>query len=205
MTKKAIFALIILLGGANPCSAADAKPVGDVAERVKQMQLQALTREDLDDLAGCEKIRREIIKLTPLDSAAWLDLANIQLERKQVPQALQTLNDAIKKLGPSFENKSLYRKRGELYESMGKDDQALADLNLAVKLGGQAAALECDIRGRYFQHHKQWREALNDYNSSLRMFPGRTQTMARRAEVNKKLGNYAAAEQDLKAIGSYLE
>lgn len=89
------------------------------------------------DYAAASRYLRQYIELDPADESAWIALAGIHFDQNDIPQAIETLKQAVE-VNPS--KAILEYELGTLYQAAGKLDMANKRYEAALALNGDYLA-----------------------------------------------------------------
>ena len=80
------------------------------------------------------------------------------------------------------QNADSFHWRGATYRMMGKPEEAVRDLDIALALNSKSV-LSLNLRGTAEFQLKRYDEAIRDYSEALRLEPARTHTYINRANA----------------------
>jgi tetratricopeptide (TPR) repeat protein len=133
------------------------------------------------------------IALKPEQFQAYIDLAQALQNLNRLDEALEALNQAIKRApGQAV----LYRARAQLHRLRSEDGDALNDLDRAIEQSTSddpALAVDRLERGLILQQSCRYPEALSEYDRAIALQPGRPDVHRARAAVLVQMKRFAAA------------
>jgi tetratricopeptide (TPR) repeat protein len=119
----------------------------------------------------------------------------IELSRRQLPQAIETIGEAIKR---DPRNAAAYVARGAAYRLKGEQDLALADYEAAIALD-PSHAVAFGGRGTVLGIKKEYERAIADFDTALRLDPSYASVLRARALAKSELGRLDEAIADYDA------
>lgn len=125
-------------------------------------------------------------------AALLLSLSSFAWSHPGAHEQIEQLSQGIEQ---DHNNQSLYTRRGLAYSNDGQLDKALSDYKKAASMG-DAEKLDHDM-GVVFYRQGKHAEALEHFDRFLRSFPKSAPTYEYRARVQRDVGNYSAAIEDL--------
>jgi tetratricopeptide (TPR) repeat protein len=149
------------------------------------------------DPAGAVPDLRQAAALEPDELPAYLDLAKAYQDLKQLPEALQQLDQAEVRAKPAS-LAIVFRSRAKVHEQQKDWQAAINDLELAVRHEpagtlSPAAALDCRLMGQLLLKSGQIDEALRAADAALAATPHDPAPQRLRAEALLRLERFAEA------------
>ncbi|MBF0625727.1 MAG: tetratricopeptide repeat protein [Magnetococcales bacterium] len=182
----------VLERGLEDCSRAIAlKP--DLAPAYLE---RGLAKGDRGDWQAAAEDLTVATALDPDDPEAHHRLAEILERQERYPEALGACNRLIA-LRPAFA--PAYRQRGRLHQHLGKDDAALRDYDMALRLDprdGDARMARAALRVARGEDS----EALADLDQALRQQPDNLEILQRRGYLRAATGDVARGRADLEQV-----
>jgi tetratricopeptide (TPR) repeat protein len=168
---------------------------------------RAVSRLECEDYAGAKADLVKAIELRPDRFEAYLTLAHIHREQKDLPAALAALERGLQEARKRFDAGKLdvgtllrlHRQRFG-WHLKGKDEAAaLGELQRILALPGLAAKARAEAhreRGQLLHRARKLDDALAAYDAALKADPGSTDTLGCRAELLLAQRRYAEALAD---------
>jgi len=138
----------------------------------------------------------EAIRLRPESALARVGLCHAAAGQQDFEKAIAACTEAIR-LAPN--SADTYHERGTANLFSGKYDQAVEDLNAAIRLGDSNPAMAHSLRGRAHSSLKEWGPAIEDFDEAIRLNPKNPHFHVFRGMA------YMARHQNRKAIDDFDE
>ena len=121
------------------------------AKDMKKKALRSLADLALatNDNDGANEYFKQFLALDPKNAQLWIERGDAMLAANKREIALDSYEAAEKLLGSDPAKRvEVVSRRGQAYEGMGKDDQAVAEYRRAIKLAPKGYYLEVELTGR---------------------------------------------------------
>lgn len=153
---------------------------------------RGIALEWLDKSAAAAKDFDKGLNLTtPQSSVFFEQAANAYNDTRQTQKALKILDEGIRTHPAS----ALFRDKGQILWQLGKRDESLACFEKAIEFAPKEYWIYADRANCYMQM-KNWKSALADLNTMVKLRPTEPRTYAQRALVYETLGEKENATKD---------
>ncbi len=163
-------------------------------------QARALLRLQAEDVNGAVEDLQALLKLDPSNQAVAQAAVEQLVRMDRVADAMKLLSDAIQ----ASPNEGLYRLRGIIYRTQGKEDEALEDFGkaLAMQPKDPVSLLQ---RAEISLARKDVKSAKRDLREAIRVTPEVADSVAAvrvRCYIAAEEGRMADAINDMKLLAS---
>ncbi|PZV14099.1 MAG: hypothetical protein DCF22_09485 [Leptolyngbya sp.] len=158
----------------------------------------------VDALPACERA----IELRPGDPKLWAQYGALQLGQKQYPEAIASLEQAIKR---QPKNSQVLSDQCLAWAELGETETAIATCEKALKLnvnwGERSPVVAQHRRSSIIDQPEVYQESIKFYDEALKKLPKDSLTLVYRCEALAKVGEFRAAidscEQALNGNGNW--
>jgi tetratricopeptide (TPR) repeat protein len=135
----------------------------------------------------------EAIRLKPDSALAYLGRCRAAAMTLDDQQAIADCTEVIHRLPDSAD---ALHERGTAYIRAQQYEQAIADMNAALRLGDQNPAAAHSVRGRAHSGLLQWDAAIEDFDEAIKLNPKVAQFFMFRGVARNGRGEYLQAIED---------
>ncbi|MGE3768717.1 MAG: tetratricopeptide repeat protein, partial [Kofleriaceae bacterium] len=128
------------------------------AKEMKKKALRSLADLALatNDVDGANEYFKQFLALDPKNAQLWIERGDAMLAAEKREIALESYAAAEKLLGRDPAKRvEVVSRRGQAYEGLGKDDEAIAEYRRAIKLAPKGYYLEVELTGRIIDIYRK--------------------------------------------------